>query len=233
MLWQPANLSSPTVGTPHPLRRTHRSMWHNRCFSSISGIWCQATLGTYYTRQQCRAGRSVSRKENTIETFLDMETDVTQRFFIDQSRLPPCDPDHTIIHFPVLANSVLPMHARVYQIRCTLISLRSIIVVPHSQRSLAFAEAMGPSTLQVNVAARNVSGGSDQRYSHHLRLRHALVRQEQPETEDGLGQHIEHGVADDLGVNAHAARAITNAPDTVHHQFSDPRPNELRVTHMG
>jgi len=40
------------------------------------------------------------------------------------------------------------------------------------------------------------------------------VAQEKPEAKDGLGEHIEDGVADDLGVNTSDTRAISNAPDT-------------------
>lgn len=44
--------------------------------------------------------------------------------------------------------------------------------------------------------------------------RHLVMRSQQPESEDGLGQNIEDGVADDLSIHVHQAGSITNAPNT-------------------
>ena len=41
-----------------------------------------------------------------------------------------------------------------------------------------------------------------------------VVRQQQPGAEDGLGQEVEHGVGDDLAVDACDAGAIGHGPDT-------------------
>ena len=46
-----------------------------------------------------------------------------------------------------------------------------------------------------------------------LSLGHALVGEEQPSTEDRLGEQVEDGVGNDLLVNGHLAGAIGNTPD--------------------
>ena len=46
-----------------------------------------------------------------------------------------------------------------------------------------------------------------------LRCSHGIVREEEPESEDGLGEDIEDGVADDLAVDTDVSGSIGNTPD--------------------
>lgn len=40
------------------------------------------------------------------------------------------------------------------------------------------------------------------------------MSEQEPEAEDGLGEDVEDGVGDDLGVDTNVAGAIGNTPDT-------------------
>lgn len=43
--------------------------------------------------------------------------------------------------------------------------------------------------------------------------------EEEPESEDGLGEHIEDSVSDDLRVDVDVARSISDTPDTITRQI--------------
>lgn len=58
-------------------------------------------------------------------------------------------------------------------------------------------DAVGPETVNGDGAAR-----------------HGVVRRQQPEAEDGLGEDVEDAVGDDLGVDVGQTRAVADAPDT-------------------
>ena len=58
-----------------------------------------------------------------------------------------------------------------------------------------------------------VSNGSKQTLKNHI-LRQVVVREQEPEAKDRLGQDIEDGVSDDLAINGNVTGSIGNAPDT-------------------
>ena len=60
------------------------------------------------------------------------------------------------------------------------------------------AEAVGPEAVELSIA-----------------LTHVGVDNEEPGTEDSLGQNVENGVGNDLSVNADLAGTVGNTPDTV------------------
>lgn len=71
------------------------------------------------------------------------------------------------------------------------------LVVPDADPPLG-AEPVGPVPAEVDVG-----------------LADGPVRAQQPGAEDGLGQDVEHGVGDDLGVDRGAAGAVGDAPDAL------------------
>lgn len=80
--------------------------------------------------------------------------------------------------------------------------LRTLLVVANADTALG-AETLAPESTDVNVG-----------------LGDALVGEEEPGTEDGLGEDVKDGVGNDLLVNVHVAGAIGNTPDT-EMDFSD------------
>lgn len=60
------------------------------------------------------------------------------------------------------------------------------------------AEAVGPEAVELSIA-----------------LAHVGVDNEEPGTEDSLGENVENGVDNDLSVNTDLAGTIGNTPDTV------------------
>lgn len=83
------------------------------------------------------------------------------------------------------------------EIRRRTVDSRSstVLVVADADGALG-AGAVGPPAADVNVG-----------------LRHVGVGEEQPEAEDGLGEHVEDGVCDDLGIDAGNAGAVGNTPN--------------------
>ena len=75
--------------------------------------------------------------------------------------------------------------------------LCTLVILTNTDSTLA-ADTVGPEAAELDLS-----------------LGHALVGEEQPCTEDGLGEQIEDSVGNDLLVNGHLARAIGNTPDTV------------------
>ncbi|KXT18924.1 hypothetical protein AC579_3587 [Pseudocercospora musae] len=73
--------------------------------------------------------------------------------------------------------------------------LSTLIIVTNTDAAFA-GQSLGPESANVNVG-----------------LWHADVGEEQPGTEDWLGQDVEDSVGNDLLVNVHVAAAISNAPD--------------------
>ena len=47
----------------------------------------------------------------------------------------------------------------------------------------------------------------------NLRAGHAVVGEEEPETEDGLGEDVKNSVGNDLSVEANKAATVSNTPD--------------------
>lgn len=75
--------------------------------------------------------------------------------------------------------------------------LCTLVILTNTDGTLA-ADTVGPEATKLNLS-----------------LRHALVSEEQPGTEDGLGEKVEDGVGNDLLVDRHLAGAIGNTPNTV------------------
>lgn len=76
------------------------------------------------------------------------------------------------------------------------VHLSTIIVVTDADGALA-AKTLGPESVEV-----------------HVGLRHVGVGEEEPQAEDWLGEDVEDGVGNDLGINAGNAGAVGNTPDT-------------------
>ena len=74
--------------------------------------------------------------------------------------------------------------------------LRTLVILTNTDGTLA-ADTVGPEATELDLS-----------------LGHALVGEEQPSTEDRLGEQVEDGVGNDLLVNSHLAGAIGNTPDT-------------------
>jgi hypothetical protein len=73
--------------------------------------------------------------------------------------------------------------------------LSTLIILTNTDSTLA-ADTVGPETTKLNLS-----------------LGHALVGEEQPSTEDRLGEQVEDSVGNDLLVNGHLAGAIGNTPN--------------------
>jgi hypothetical protein len=76
-----------------------------------------------------------------------------------------------------------------------LMHLSTLIILTNTDSTLA-ANTVGPEATKLNLS-----------------LGHALVGEEQPSTEDRLGEQVENGVGNDLLVNGHLAGAIGNTPN--------------------
>ena len=76
------------------------------------------------------------------------------------------------------------------------IHLGTLVVVTNADGALV-AETLAPEATDLNVG-----------------LGDALVGEEEPGTEDGLGEDVKDGVGDDLLVNGGGAGAISDTPDT-------------------
>ena len=79
--------------------------------------------------------------------------------------------------------------------------LSTLVVVTDTDAALA-RKSLGPESTDVNVG-----------------LWHADVGEEQPGTEDWLGQDVEDSVGDDLLINVHVAATISDTPDTNNYQL--------------
>jgi hypothetical protein len=73
--------------------------------------------------------------------------------------------------------------------------LSTLIILTNTDGTLA-ADTVGPEATKLNLS-----------------LGHALVGEEQPSTEDRLGEQVEDSVGNDLLVNGHLAGAIGNTPN--------------------
>lgn len=71
------------------------------------------------------------------------------------------------------------------------------VVLTDADSTIA-AETVGPEAVELSVA-----------------LTHVGVDNEEPGTEDGLGENVENGVDNDLSINADLAGTVGNTPDTV------------------
>ena len=76
------------------------------------------------------------------------------------------------------------------------IHLGTLVVVTNADGALV-AETLAPEATDLNVG-----------------LGDALVGEEEPGTEDGLGEDVKDGVGDDLLVNGGGAGAVSDTPDT-------------------
>lgn len=74
-------------------------------------------------------------------------------------------------------------------------ALSTLVVVADTDGAL-LAKTVGPEAADVDVG-----------------LRHAGVGEEQPSTENWLGEDIQNSVGDDLLVNVHVAATVGNTPD--------------------
>ena len=73
--------------------------------------------------------------------------------------------------------------------------LCTLVILTNTDSTLA-ADTVGPEATELDLS-----------------LGHALVGEEQPSTEDRLGEQVEDGVGNDLLVNGHLAGAIGNTPN--------------------
>jgi hypothetical protein len=73
--------------------------------------------------------------------------------------------------------------------------LSTLIILTNTDSTLA-ADTVGPEATKLNLS-----------------LGHALVGEEQPSTEDRLGEQVKDGVGNDLLVDGHLAGAIGNTPN--------------------
>merc|ERR1711977_679189 len=101
-----------------------------------------------------------------------------------------------VLHF-----SISSRYARHSRYPCSSLQwsmrLSTLVVVTDADLALA-AKALRPEAAKVDVA-----------------LRHALVGEQEPGTEDRLGEDVEDGVGDDLlvRVHGHAAAVVGELPD--------------------
>lgn len=72
----------------------------------------------------------------------------------------------------------------------------STVVFTNADSTLA-AEAVGPEAVELSIT-----------------LAHVGVDNEEPGTEDSLGENVENGVGNDLSVNTDLAGTVGNTPDT-------------------
>lgn len=61
------------------------------------------------------------------------------------------------------------------------------------------------------------------------------MSEEKPEAEDGLGQNVEHGIGDDLAIDADVSGSVGNTPDALTMSvFCSSRTSELmQTTYIG
>jgi len=95
-----------------------------------------------------------------------------------------------------LSPSYAPKSASGCALYAWAIHLGTLVVVTNADGALV-AETLSPEATDLNVG-----------------LGDALVGEEEPCTEDGLGEDVKDGVGDDLLVNVHVAGAISDTPDT-------------------
>lgn len=60
-----------------------------------------------------------------------------------------------------------------------------------------------------------------------------VVGEEQPETEDGFGEDVEHGVGDDFGVDINVTGSISDTPDAMPRQCSTQNESQCRESYIG
>ena len=94
-------------------------------------------------------------------------------------------------------------------------ALRTLIIVTHTDAALR-AKTLGPEAAKVDVS-----------------LWHARVGEEEPSTEDWLGEDVENGVGDDLLVDVQVARAVGNTPDAAYRQWTKRWSVSKLVTYIG
>lgn len=73
--------------------------------------------------------------------------------------------------------------------------LSTFLIVANANQALC-TKTLRPPAAQLNIGLRKLAVGS-----------------QQPSAEANLGQHIKHGVEDDLGADARLVRAISDTPD--------------------
>lgn len=76
-------------------------------------------------------------------------------------------------------------------------ALRTLVIVANTEPALG-AESVGPEASELDVSLGELGVG-----------------EEEPEAEDWLGEDVEHGVGDDLLVDAEDAASVGNSPDAV------------------
>ena len=74
------------------------------------------------------------------------------------------------------------------------------IVITKAKGALA-VDAVGPESSQINIGLWDPGVG-----------------EEQPNTKDGFGQEVEHGIGDDFGVDRNLASTLGECPDTRDYQ---------------
>lgn len=77
------------------------------------------------------------------------------------------------------------------------ISMRRLSTVVLETNSTLATEAVGPEATEIDVGLGDVGVGD-----------------QEPETEDGLGENVKNSVGNDLSINGELARAIGDTPNT-------------------
>lgn len=80
------------------------------------------------------------------------------------------------------------------------LSLGTLIIIAHTKGAL-LAKTVGPEAIDGCSAGKVVMG------------------EEKPETEDRLGEDVEHSVSDDFGIDINFAGSISDTPDTMLRQL--------------
>ncbi len=92
-----------------------------------------------------------------------------------------------------------------------LMRLRTLVVITDADGTV-FAQTMGPEAFNVGGAGlvrRIVQDGMDDLPGH------GVMSEEEPESENGLGENVKNGIGDDLGVDVGDAGTISDTPDAV------------------
>jgi hypothetical protein len=91
--------------------------------------------------------------------------------------------------------------------------LRALVVVSNADGTI-LVQSVSPEALERDLTARLVSLKLKCELIIILRLRHGVVGEQEPETEDWLGEDIKDSVAEDLSIDVDVAGSVSNTPNT-------------------
>lgn len=90
--------------------------------------------------------------------------------------------------------------------------LRTVVVLTNGKTAL-LTHAVGPEALDGDRADKVLAKKTVMVLADLLR--HGIVGEQEPEAKDSLGEDVQNGVGDNLGIDANVAGAIRNTPDTI------------------